>query len=118
MVSVIIPARDEANTIGSLIPKIKGSLSGLPHEIIVVDGWSKDDTVAIAQSSGAIVVSHERDLGKGAAMKTGVENARGDILAFIDSDGANDPRDIPSVIAPIVRGEADFVIGSRALAPC
>jgi len=115
MVSVIIPARDEAHSIGSLIPKIKQSLSGLPHEIIVVNDGSRDETGAIARSSGAMVISHEKNLGKGAAMKTGVENARGDILAFLDSDGAHDPQDIPSIIAPIVQGKTDFVIGSRAL---
>lgn len=115
MISVIIPARDEASSIGSLIPAIRESLSRYPHEIIVVDDGSTDETGAIAQSSGAIVVSHEKNLGKGAAMKTGVENARGDILAFLDSDGAHDPRDIPSVIAPIIEGRVDFVIGSRAL---
>jgi len=78
MVSVIIPARDEASSIGSLIPKVKQSLSGYPHEIIVVDDGSRDETGAIAQSSGTIVVSHDKNLGKGAAMKTGAENARGD----------------------------------------
>ena len=115
MVSVIIPARDEASFIGSLIPKVKGSLSGYPYEIIVVDDASRDRTGDIAQSHGAMVVSHERNLGKGAAMKTGVENARGDILAFLDSDRAHDPRDIPGIIAPIVQGKVDFVIGSRAI---
>ena len=115
MVTVIIPARDEASSIGSLIPKVKQSLSGYPHEIIVVDDGSGDETGAIAQSSGTIVVSHDKNLGKGAAMKTGAENARGDILTFLDSDGAHDPRDIPSIIAPIVQGRVDFVIGSRSL---
>ena len=115
MVSVIIPARDEASSIGSLILKVKESLSGHPHEIIVVNDGSRDGTGEIAQSNGAMVISHEKNLGKGAAMKTGVENARGDILAFLDSDGAHEPRDIPSIIAPIVQGRVDFVIGSRAL---
>jgi len=112
---VIISARDEASFIGSLIPKVKESLSGYPHEIIVVDDGSRDETGAIAQSSGTIVVSHEKHLGKGAAMKTGVDNARGDILAFLDSDGAHDPRDISSIIAPIIQGRGDLVIGSRAI---
>ncbi len=115
LVSVIIPARDEANSIGSLIPKIKESLSGYPHEIIVVDDGSKDETKEIARSNGIIIISHEKNLGKGAAMKTGVENARGDIILFLDGDGAHDPQDIPRVIAPILGGEADLVIGSRTL---
>ena len=115
MVSVIMPARDEASSIGSVISMIRKSLSGLPHEIIVVDDGSRDETGAIAHNSGAIVISHEKNLGKGAAMKTGGENARGDILAFLDSDGAHDPRDMPRIIAPIVQERGDFVIGSRAL---
>lgn len=113
--SVIISARDEAISIGNLIPRIKESLSGYPHEIIVVDDGSEDGTGETARSNGAIVVSHEKNLGKGIAMKTGVENAKGDIIVFLDGDGAHDPQDIPRVIAPILEGKADFVIGSRAL---
>jgi len=115
MVSIIIPARDEASSIGSVIPKIRESLSEYLYEIIVVNDGSRDETGAIAQRSGTIVISHEKNLGKGAAMKTGAENARGDILAFLDSDGAHEPRDIPSIITPIIQGKSDFVIGSRAL---
>ena len=115
MVSVIIPVRDEASSIGGLIPKIRESLSGVTHEIIVVDDASRDGTGEIARSTDTIVVSHKKNLGKGAAMQTGVENARGDILVFLDGDGAHDPRDIPSIIAPIVQRKVDFVIGSRAL---
>ena len=115
LVSVIIPARNEAASLSHLIPKIKESLSSYPHEIIVVDDGSQDSTREIAQSNAAVVISHEKSLGKGAAMKTGAENARGDILVFLDGDGAHDPRDIPSIIAPIVQRKVDFVIGSRAL---
>ena len=115
IVSVIIPARDEEYSIGNLIRRVKESLSGYSHEIIVVDDGSRDETREIALSNAVMVISHEKNLGKGAAMKTGVENARGDILVFIDSDGAHDPRDIPSIITPIIQGKGDFVIGSRAL---
>lgn len=114
-VSVVIPARDEASSIGSLIAKIRESLSVYPHEIIVVDDGSRDGTGEIARSSGLMVVSHAKSLGKGAAMKTGVKNASGDTIIFLDGDGAHDPQDIPRVIAPILEGKADFVIGSRAL---
>jgi glycosyltransferase involved in cell wall biosynthesis len=115
MVSVIIPARDEESSIGALIPKIKESLSGVTHEIIVVDDGSTDRTGAVAQNNGTIVISHEKNLGKGAAMKTGAKNAKGDILVFLDSDGAHDPGDIPFVIAPIIEGRSDLVNGSRDL---
>lgn len=115
LVSVIIPAKDEANSIGSLIPEIRESLSGCPHEIIVVDDGSRDRTREIAYSNGTIVVSHEKNLGKGAALKTGVQNASGGVIVFLDGDGAHDAQDIPRVIAPILEGKADLVIGSRSL---
>ena len=115
LVSVIIPARDEANSIGSLIPKIRENLSKYPHEVVVIDDGSKDATGQIARSNGAIVVSHRKNLGKGAAMKTGVENTTGSIIVFLDGDGAHDPQDIPGVITPFFQGKADLVIGSRTL---
>ena len=72
LVSAIISARDEATSISSVIHKIKESLSGVPHEIIVVNDGSRDGTGQVASRSGVILVSHQRNLGKGAAMKTGV----------------------------------------------
>jgi len=114
-VSVIIPARDEASFIGSVITGIRQSLSAYNHEIIIVDDGSKDKTAEIARDSQATVVSHQNSRGKGAAMKTGVKRAKGDIIVFIDSDGAHDPKEIPTVIAPIIQNQADLVIGSRAL---
>ena len=113
--SVIIPVKDEANSIASLISEIKKNLDGNHHEIIVIDDGSEDETAEIAGSGGAVVISHERNLGKGAAMKTGVNAAQGDIIVFIDGDGAHYPHDILGIIAPISAGKADLVIGSRAL---
>jgi glycosyltransferase involved in cell wall biosynthesis len=114
MISLIIPARDEAEVIGKLISRAKEILSGYLYEIIVVDDGSKDETKEIARHNGAISLSHQTNLGKGAAMKTGVENSRGEIIVFLDGDGAHDPQDIPGVIAPILEDKADLVIGSRA----
>lgn len=111
--SVIIPARDEANSIGSLISRIKGSLSAYEYEIIVVDDGSKDNTKDIAKSSSVMTLSHDRSLGKGVAMKSGAASASGDILVFLDGDGAHYPEDIPSVIAPLLQNKADLIIGSR-----
>jgi glycosyltransferase involved in cell wall biosynthesis len=113
--SVIIPVKDEANSIAGLISEIKKNLDGNHHEIIVIDDGSEDETAEIARAGGAVVVSHGRNLGKGAAMKTGVNTAQGDIVVFIDGDGAHYPQDILRIIAPISTGKADLVIGSRVL---
>ncbi len=115
LLSVVIPAKDEADSIGSLVLKVRESLSGVAHEIIVVDDGSRDETAWLARDSGARVFSHQRNLGKGAAMKTGVQHASGGVVVFLDSDGAHDPQDIAGVIAPILEGKADLVIGSRIL---
>lgn len=112
-VSVIIPAKDEANSIGELIARTKISLAKHKVEIIVVDDGSADRTKEIARNSGAITILHGKTLGKGAAMKTGAGAATGDILVFLDGDGAHNPEDIPSVIAPVLQNKADLVIGSR-----
>ena len=116
LVSVVVPAREEVNTIGSITAKIKESLSGKLYEIIVIDDGSKDRTAEIAKANGATVISHNNTLGKGAAMKTGADNAKGDIIVFLDGDGAHDPQDIGTVVAPILEERADLVIGSRSLA--
>jgi glycosyltransferase involved in cell wall biosynthesis len=112
-VSVIIPAKDEANSIGELIARVEASLSDRNFEIIVIDDGSKDGTSEIARSSGAITILHVKTLGKGAAMKTGASAASGDILVFLDGDGAHKPEDIPNVLAPVLQNKADLVIGSR-----
>lgn len=115
LISVVISARDEDDAIGRIISGTREALSRQSHEIIVVNDGSVDSTAEIARSNGAIVVSHEGNHGKGVAMKTGAETSRGDIIVFLDADGAHDPHDIPSVIAPILENKADLVIGSRAL---
>jgi len=110
---VIIPAKDEAKSIGQLITRTKKNLAENRAEIIVVDDGSEDDTKGVAEFNGAITITHSRTLGKGAAMKTGAKAATGDVLIFIDGDGAHIPDDIPKVLAPILQNKADLVVGSR-----
>jgi len=112
-VSVIIPARDEADSIGGLIARVKAALSGHQYEIIIVDDGSMDNTKDIAETNGAITITHARGLGKGAAMKSGADSASGSILVFLDGDGAHNPEDIPNMILPILQSKADLIVGSR-----
>ncbi len=81
----------------------------------MVDDGSIDGTKEEASRTGAIVISHSQNMGKGSAMRTGVEQSEGSIIVFIDGDGAHNPEDIPCVIEPIIQGKADLVIGSRLL---
>lgn len=114
-VSIIIPAYNAEQTMAECLHAVTNLRWSGDLEVIVVNDGSEDGTGKIAHSNGTIVVSHEKNLGKGAAMKTGVQNARGDIIIFLDGDGAHDPQDMPRVLAPILTREADLVIGSRAL---
>ncbi len=107
-VTLIVPARNEEGGIADVITY------GRPYcdELLVVDGHSTDRTRAIAEELGARVVLDNRK-GKGEAVRLGIEEATGDILVFIDADHAHRPADIPRLVAPILEGRADHVVGSR-----
>ncbi len=109
-VSLIIPALNEAESIGAVLAELPWSLL---DECIVADNGSTDATAAIAAAAGARVVSSAR--GYGEACFAGAEAAlpTSEVLVFMDGDGADVVADMPRLIDPIVRGEADFVIGSR-----
>ena len=108
-VSVIIPALDEEESIGQVLGEI---LAPDVSEIIVVDGGSSDGTAEVARSRGARVVEASRR-GYGLACATGLSAAQGDVVVFLDADGANDPGQLPHVLAPILTGQADLSLGSR-----
>ena len=108
-VTVIIPALNERESIGQVLASIP---TAAVDEIIVVDGGSSDDTVSLAEASGARVV-HESRRGYGRACAVGVSAARGDVVVFLDADGADDPTQIPDLLAPMLAGRADMVLGSR-----
>ena len=110
----IIPARDEGVVIGSVIRGLTVGLSGCVSEVVVVDNGSRDDTALRARQAGARVVS-EPIAGYGAACLAGVAAAEAaDILLFLDGDGSDDGAEAGTVLAPILNGDADLVIGSRA----
>jgi len=114
-VALIIPVIDEAKSIGAVVGAVPRKVV---DEIIVVDGGSRDDTVAIARAAGARVIVEPRS-GYGAACLAGAHAAGPDcsVVAFMDGDGSDDPADLMRIVGPIVAGEADFVIGSRVRGP-
>jgi len=107
-----IPAYNEEQTIA----KVLIHTSKHVDKILVVDDGSTDDTGLIAERLGATAVRHDQNLGKGAALRSSIKWAKhidADILITLDADGQHNPDEIPNVIAPILTGEADVVVGSR-----
>ncbi len=109
-VSIIIPAYNEAPTIGDLVLRIKSIHPDF--EIIVVNDGSIDDTATIAKNAGAHVHSHPYNIGNGAAIKSGIRIAGGDILVFMDGDNQHNPEDIAKLLRYIP--DYDMVVGSRS----
>lgn len=108
-VSIIIPAYNEAQSIGDIIHKIMTLHPDF--EVIVINDGSTDYTGTVAKDAGAIVFSHPFNLGNGAAIKSGIRIASGDILVFMDGDGQHDPEDIEKML--IFFPEYDMVVGAR-----
>lgn len=112
MVWVFIAAYNEERTIGAVIDEVRT----VTPNVVVVDDCSHDRTGAIARSHGAVVLRHILNRGKGAAIRTGTAYALmhgADIIVHFDADGQHHAKDISALIAPIVRGETDVVLGSR-----
>lgn len=109
-----IPAYNEERNIGSIIAK----LSKIVNKIIVCNDGSSDLTEPIAKKMGAIVISHQKNLGYGAAIRSiflKAEELNADVLVTFDADGQHRVEDIQTVLEPILKNEADIVIGSRFL---
>jgi glycosyltransferase involved in cell wall biosynthesis len=134
--SVVIPAFNEAATIGVVLARVRAALAqlaaqGVEGDIIVVNDASTDGTLATAQalaSSDLVVLTHDRNMGKGGAVRTGFAHAlarakareasgahgrQDTILLVQDADLEYSPADYPRLLAPLLRGEADAVFGSR-----
>jgi glycosyltransferase involved in cell wall biosynthesis len=109
-VSIVIPAKNEAISLDSLLPDLRKRYPDA--EIIVVNDGSADNTQEICRASGVTVVNHPYSMGNGAAVKTGARAASGDILIFMDADGQHDPGDIASLLDMLAKGY-DMVVGSR-----
>ena len=106
--SLVIPTRNE---VANLPGVLKGSY-GKCDEILIVDGHSSDGTREFAEQNDVRVIL-DNGKGKGDGLRIALHKARGDIVVFMDADGSHDPEDIPKLVEPIQRGEADLVIGSR-----
>ena len=109
---VCIPAFNEAKTIGSVVLKSKA----YANHVLVCDDGSTDETSLEGTRNGAMVVRHKTNLGKGAALKTLMEEAsklRPDVVVTIDGDDQHDPSDIPRLVRPVLDGDADIVVGCR-----
>ena len=112
LVSVVVPTRNEARNLEVVLPAI-AAVRPAVHEVIVVDGNSTDNTVAVARRTlpWARVITQTRK-GKGNAMACGFTAATGDVIVMFDADGSADPTEIPAFVSALVAG-ADFAKGSR-----
>lgn len=110
-VSIVIPALNEADNLREVLPLIPS----IVDEVILVDGASIDDTIAVAREIlPTIRVVHQAGKGKGAALRSGFGAATGDIVVMLDADGSTDPGEIPAFVGALLSG-ADFAKGSRFL---
>ena len=113
--SIIIPVYNEVKTIKSIIEQVKAiDLKGVKKELIVIDDGSVDRTQdVLAKIQEIKFVVHEKNKGKGMAIRTGIKHATGDIIIIQDADLEYNPADYPAVLQPILNGETKVVFGSR-----
>ncbi len=119
--AVIVPALDEERTVGDVVRGISRLAPGIGRvDVVVVDDGSSDRTAEAAREAGAEVVRHDSRRGVGAAFATGIDAALrlgADYVVNIDADGQFDPADIPKLLEPLLRDEADFVTCTRFALP-
>ena len=115
LLSIVIPVYNEEATVARVVSRV--AALPLNSELVIVDDCSTDGTRAILDLVKDLpqiqVIKKDKNAGKGAALRTGFEHATGDFIIVQDADLEYDPRDIPPIIQPLIRGEADIVYGSR-----
>jgi dolichol-phosphate mannosyltransferase len=112
--SIVIPAYNEAGTIKEVLEIVKSLRLDVDKEIIVVDDGSTDRTREIVSEIKDVrLIKHDKNMGKGFAVRTGIKESTGEIILIQDADMEYDPTEYPQLIAPILAGEAKVVYGSR-----
>lgn len=115
--TIIMPAYNEKETIAEIVQKVQDVDIGCEKELIIVDDASVDGTKEVLKSMigqpNLRIIFHEKNCGKGAAIRTGVEHATGEIVLIQDADLEYDPQDYPRLLRPILEGKADVVYGNR-----
>jgi glycosyltransferase involved in cell wall biosynthesis len=116
VISIIIPAWNEEQTVGDVVRGVRGALGSrqADAEVIVVDDGSTDATARLAERAGALVIRRPHE-GKGLAVRAGLARARGDTLVLMDSDGQDVPAELSQLLKAFRASSADFVNGSRFL---
>lgn len=112
VVSVVIPAHNEADVLARTLAALRRLR--IVDEIVVVDDGSSDDTAAVARRGGARVVRLPTNQGKGAALTAGAATAAGEIVALLDADLGDTAGEVTKLVEPVLRGDADLVIGALA----
>lgn len=117
--SIVIPVYNEKDTLVEILRRVEAApVSGLRKDIVLVDDCSTDGTRDLLRKeletrSGVRIFYHDRNRGKGAALRTGISHTTGDVVLIQDADLEYDPREYPKLLAPILDGRADVVYGSR-----
>ncbi len=114
--SVIVPVFDERNTVVEIVRRMRAVDLPVDLEIVIVDDGSTDGTRDVLRQLGdstVRVITHEANRGKGAAIRSGLSHVHGDLVLVQDADLEYDPEDWPKLLAPILRGKARVVYGSR-----